>query len=112
MKVIGYSNNMILLCKGGLDSAKRAKAQWSKIRAYHGIFSLYHLFCLTFHHSRGTFGARAWCTSGALGGLRAFHLWAARAWAWRAFSLRLMTLGAVQNHRILLRNGGFKDIIA
>jgi len=49
---------------------------------------------------------------GALGGGRTLDLRAARTRAGRAFSLRLITLGTIQEHRLGPRNGRLQNIVA
>jgi len=54
-------------------------------------------------------GARS--SRGAGGGSRTFHLGATGSWARWAFSLGLIALGAIQNHRLGLRNRRFENIV-
>jgi hypothetical protein len=85
------------------------KVQWSQEWTY---IIFYRRFRLTLHDRRWADLARARGRGRAFGGGRTLDLRATRTRAGRAFSLGLITLGAIQENRLGLRNRGLQNIVA
>jgi hypothetical protein len=100
------SGNLILM---EVLLTENINIKWTQIRTD----LLKRLFrCGTLHLCGRAFHTRAWAAWRAHGRFRALHFRAAWARAWRAITLWLRALGAVEDDRLLLWNAGFEDILA